>query len=356
MLYFLISLFGLGIIIFLHELGHFIMARRHNVAVEEFGIGYPPRLFSFKKNGIIYSINAIPFGGFTKIVEFGEKNSFASQSLGKRASILIAGVANNFVIAFLIFTILFTIGMPVFALPFSFQEKAVSRVVIQEVTEESPAFRAGIEVGDVILGIKYLDNYYPLNKIQDVQEKTAELEGEKIHLVIERQGNEVEIEVALRQAAEAEKGYLGVVLTEEGSLKYPFLESLKQSFVLLGALLQETIIGLGKVFVGLFSGGGFEGLAGPVGIMAITTKGFQWGWNYGLYILGLISFAFGFFNLLPIPAADGGRILFLVIEKIRRRPIAQKTEVLINNICFSLLMILLFLVTIKDIKFFILPR
>ncbi|MDD5760772.1 MAG: M50 family metallopeptidase [Candidatus Pacebacteria bacterium] len=354
MLYFLISLLGLGIIIFLHELGHFIMARRHNVAVEELGFGYPPRLFSFKKNGIVYSINAIPFGGFTKIVEYGDENSFAAQSLGKRASVLIAGVFANLVIALLIFTILFSIGMPVFALPLSFQDKAVSRVVIQEVAEDSPAFRAGLEVGDVILGIKYLGDYYSVSKIQDVQEKTAELEGRKIQLVIERQGNEVEIEVGLRQAAEAEEGYLGVVLTEEGSLRYPILEAPKQALFLFWALTEETIVGLGKVFVNLFTHANLEGLTGPVGIMAIATKGFQWGWDYGLYILGIISFGFGLFNLLPIPAVDGGRILFLAIEKIRQRPIAQKTEVLINNIFFSLLIILLFIVTIKDINFFIL--
>ncbi len=90
--------------------------------------------------------------------------------------------------------------------------------------------------------------------------------------------------------------------------------------------------------------------------MAITTRGFQWGWKYGLYILGLISYAFAIFNLFPIPAVDGGRILFLMIEKIRRKPISQRTEMLVNNICFYLLVILLFAVTIKDINFFILHR
>jgi len=354
MMYFLISLLGLGIIIFLHELGHFIMARKHNVAVEEFGIGYPPRLFSFKKNGVVYSINAIPFGGFTKILEYGGENSFAAQPAGKRASILISGVLANLAVAFLIFTALFNVGMPVFALPLSYQEKAVSQVVIQEVLENSPAFSAGLQKGDAILAIKHLDDYYSVTKIQDVQEKTAELEGEKIQLVVEREGNEVEIEVVLRDAEKAADGYLGVVLTEEGSLKYSALESPKQAIFLLGTLTQETITGLGKVLVNLFKEGNLEGLSGPVGIMAVTTKGFQWGWNYGLYILGLISFGFAFFNLLPIPAVDGGRILFLAIEKIRQRPIAQKTELLINNICFSLLIILLFVVTIKDINFFIL--
>lgn len=228
MIYFLISLLCLGFIIFLHELGHFIMARKHGVAVEEFGIGYPPRLFSFKKNGVIYSINAIPFGGFVKILEYGDRNSFAAQSLGKRASILVAGVVSNFIIAFLVFTILFSIGMPTFALPQNYQEKAVSNVTIQEIEEESPAFSAGLERGDSILGIKYLNDYYPVNSIQDVQEKTAELEGKKIQLIIEREGDQVEIEVILRQESETAKGYLGVVLNEEGYLQYSLLEAPRQ--------------------------------------------------------------------------------------------------------------------------------
>jgi regulator of sigma E protease len=353
MIYFIISLLCFGLIIFLHELGHFLMARKYGIAIEEFGIGYPPRLFSFKKNGVIYSINAIPFGGFVRIVEYGGKNSFAAQSLGKRASVLVAGVVSNFIIAFLVFTILFSVGMPTFALPQGYQEKAISNVTIQGVEEESPAFSAGLETGDIILGIKYLNDYYPVKSIQNVQGKTAELEGKKIQLVIEREGYQVEIEVMLRQGAEAAKGYLGVILNEEGYLQYSVIESPRQSIIFMGVLTKEMLTGLGRVFVNLFKGGGIEELTGPVGIMAITTRSFQWGWDYGFYVLGIISYAFAIFNLLPIPAVDGGRIFFLGIEKIRQRPIAQKTELIINNVAFSLLIILLFIVTIKDINLFI---
>jgi regulator of sigma E protease len=353
MIYFLISLLCLGLIIFLHELGHFVMARKHGIAVEEFGIGYPPKLFSFKKNGVIYSINAIPFGGFVKILEYGGKNSFAAQSLGKRASVLVAGVVSNFIIAFLVFTILFSVGMPTFALPENYQEKAVSYVTIQGIEEDSPAFSAGLETGDIVLGIKYLNEYYLVSSVQEVQEKTAELEGKKIQLVIDREGSQVEIEVMLRQEAEAAKGYLGVILNEEGYLQYSVIEAPRQSIIFMGVLTKEMLTGLGRIFVNLFKGGGIEELTGPVGIMAITTRSFQWGWDYGFYILGIISYAFAIFNLLPIPAVDGGRIFFLGIEKIRQRPFTQKTELIINNVCFFLLIILLFVVTIKDINLFI---
>ena len=356
MLAFIISLLSLGIIIFFHELGHFLMARKNNVGVEEFGIGYPPKVFSFKKNNVTYSLNAIPFGGFTKIKEYGTEDSFAAQSIGKRASILIAGVIANLIIAFLIFMILFNVGMPIFALPESYQDKAVSYVAIKEVVKDSPAFKAGLEKGDIIKTIKYLNESFVVNNVQDVQDKTAELEGKKVQLVIERKDSQVELEVALRESAEAEKGYLGVILAEEGYLKYSFLESIKETIIFLGVLFQEIFKGLGRIFVSLFKHGKLEELTGPVGIVAITTQGFKWGWNYGFYILGLISFGFAVFNLLPIPAVDGGRILFLIIEKIRKRPITQKTELLINNVFFILLVVLLFIITIKDINLFILKN
>jgi regulator of sigma E protease len=262
-------------------------------------------------------------------------------------------VVSNFIIAFLVFTILFSVGMPTFALPENYQEKAVSYVTIQGIEEDSPAFCAGLETGDIVLGIKYLNEYYPISSVQDVQEKTAELEGKKIQLVIDREGYQVEIEVILRQEAEAAKGYLGVILNEEGYLQYSVIEAPRQSIFFMGVLTKEMLTGLGRIFVNLFKGGGIEELTGPVGIMAITTRSFQWGWDYGFYILGIISYAFAVFNLLPIPAVDGGRIFFLGIEKIRQRPFTQKTELIINNVCFFLLIILLFVVTIKDINLFI---
>jgi len=356
MIYFLISLFSLSIIIILHEAGHFLFARRFGVKVEEFGIGYPPRIFSFKKNEVIYSINAIPFGGFVKIVEHDGPNSFSSKSLGKRTIILLAGVVNNALIAFLLFTILFSIGMPTFALPEAYKQDIPSAVTIREIEKDSPASLAGLESGDVILGMERLDSFYETTSIGDVQDKTKEFQGKEIQLIIQREGESIEIGIIPRESPPEGKGYLGVILTDDGVLKYSLFKAPWQAIRFMGILTQETFTGLGRVFGNLFKHGNIEELTGPVGIMAITTRGFQWGWKYGLYILGLISYAFAIFNLFPIPAVDGGRILFLMIEKIRRKPISQRTEMLVNNICFYLLVILLFAVTIKDINFFILHR
>jgi len=356
MISFLISLFSLSIIIILHEAGHFLFARRFGVKVEEFGIGYPPRIFSFKKNEVIYSINAIPFGGFVKIVEHDGPDSFSSKSLGKRTIILLAGVVNNALIAFLLFTILFSIGMPTFALPEAYKQDIPSAVTIREIEKDSPASLAGLESGDVILGMERLDSFYETTSIGDVQDKTKEFQGKEIQLIIQREGESIEIGIIPRESPPEGKGYLGVILTDDGVLKYSLFKAPWQAIRFMGILTQETFTGLGRVFGNLFKHGNIEELTGPVGIMAITTRGFQWGWKYGLYILGLISYAFAIFNLFPIPAVDGGRILFLMIEKIRRKPISQRTEMLVNNICFYLLVILLFAVTIKDINFFILHR
>lgn len=356
MIAFLISLFSLSIIIILHEVGHFLLARRFGVKVEEFGLGYPPRIFSFKKNEVVYSINAIPFGGFVKIVEHNGPDSFSSKSLNKRALILLAGVINNILIAFLLFTILFSVGMSTFALPKTYKQDVPLMITIREIEKDSPAFLAGLESGDIILGIKHLDNSYKVESIEDVQNRTKEFHGQEIQLIIKRDVETMEIGIIPRESPPEGKGYLGIILTDDGIMKYSLFEAPWQAIRFMGFISQETFTGLGRVFVNLFKHGNIEELTGPIGIMAITTRGFQWGWKYGLYILGLISYAFAIFNLFPIPAVDGGRILFLIIEKIRQQPIAQRTEIIVNNICFSLLIILLFIVTIKDINFFILNR
>lgn len=356
MIAFLISFFSLSLIVLLHEIGHFFLARRFGIKIEEFGFGFPPRIFSFEKKGVIYSINAIPFGGFVKILEHNGANSFSAQSLGKRTLILLAGVTNNLLIAFLLFTVLFSLGMPCLALPENYKQDISSAVIIKGIEKESPAFVAGLKPEDIILGIRHSDDYHAMTSIEDVQNKVAGLQGKEIQLVIQRQGESMEITITPGESFPEGKGYLGVILSEDGVVKYSLLKAPGQSIRFMGFLSREMFIGLKRVFINLFIRGDIKELTGPIGIVAITFRGFQWGWNYGLYILGLISYAFAVFNLLPIPAVDGGRILFLIIEKVRQRPITQRTEALVNNISFSLLIILLFFVTIKDINFFVLNK
>lgn len=267
MLSVILAILSLSLTMIIHELGHFLFSLKYKVKVEEFGIGYPPRLLKIKKNGILYSINAIPFGALTNIYEGDkknpEKNSFYGQSFLKKFVILFAGPLFNIITAYLIFTLLFTIGLPKNLIPETFN------------------------------------------------------------------------------------------LT---TLKVPFYLAPLKSLEFFWILLRETFWGLIRVFVNLLLRGDIKELLGPVGIIAITSKGFKISLIYGIYILGLISFGFGIFNLLPIPALDGGRIMFLLIEKIRKKEISQLTENAINNIVFVLLLILMIFVTIKDFNFFILKK
>lgn len=351
---FLISVLSLSVIIIWHEAGHFLWARRFGMPVEEFGIGYPPRIFGFKKNGVIYSLNAIPFGGFVRIVEYGHPQCFAAQSLGKRAMVLLAGALNNFLAAFLVFTVLFWIGMPSFVLPASYSADLSAAVSVREVEEDSPAFAAGLAAGDLILGIEQSGEYHEVQSASAVQTMTEEFRGQEVALRIAREEETLTLHAVLRETTAAGEGYLGVALTDDGRVRYSLLAAPWQALRFMGFTARETFAGLGSILVNLCKHGSIEGLSGPVGIVAITAQGFQWGGVYGWYILGLVSYAFAIFNLLPIPAVDGGRILFLLIEKIRKRPVSQRAETIVNNVFFSLLLILFFIVTIKDIHTFIL--
>lgn len=264
MLGFILAFISLSLTLIIHEWGHFLFARKFKVRVDEFGIGYPPRLFSIKKNGVVYSVNAIPFGALTSIYEGDKKNpendSFYAQSFLKKFLILFAGPLFNFLLAYFIFILLFTVGMPQNLIPESF----------------------------------------------------------------------------------------GAI-----PLKVPFYLAPIKALEFLGVLLRETFIGLGRLMVNFFLRLDISELVGPVGIMAISSKAFTMNIKYGLYILGIISFGFATFNWLPIPALDGGRILFLLIEKIQRKEVSQATENAINNFVFILLLILMLFVTIKDVRFFI---
>jgi regulator of sigma E protease len=266
--YFILTLLFISFILVIHELGHFLTSLLFKVKVEEFGLGYPPRILGFKKKNIIYSINLIPFGAITKIEEGDKTNpsrdSFWGKKFSEKIIILLAGSFLNILFTFFVFVLLFWIGFPKEILPFE--------------------------------------------------------------------------------------------IFKEETLKYPFYLAISKSFSFMGIVLKESLKGIVQAFLSLFLKGDIRNFVGPVGLVAVTNQALRIGFKEGIYLIGLISYVLGIFNLLPIPALDGGRIFFLLIEKIRKKPISQKTENLITNITFSLLLILLLIVSIKDVKFFILKK
>ncbi len=364
----------LSILILVHEFGHFLIAKKFGLWVEEFGFGLPPRIWGKKIGETIYSINALPFGGFVKIygedrgeaiipkktsleVEIREEiavdknkieiaaeesiierssdfsnRNFSSLPVIKRAAIIVAGVSMNFLLGWLVISIVFNIGIP-------------QAILITDVAQNSPAAEVGLQANDKIIGfsnvdefIKYIDSY----------------RGENVVLKIEREGKEMEIQAMPRLNPPAGEGALGIALAEVGLPKQNFFvsvwEGLKSSWEIV-KIIFITIFNLIKsVFVGKASLGAFTG---PVGIVKITAQAGSLGFVYLLQLLALISLNLAVINIFPFPALDGGRLLFLLIEKIKGSPLPVKFERYANAVGMALLLFLMAVITIKDIvRFF----
>lgn len=350
----LIFIAVLAIIILIHEIGHFFTARRMGVGVEEFGIGFPPKLFSFKRKGIIYSINLIPVGGFVKIKgEQGDhqsdEDSFIKKKVWKRSIILSAGVIMNVVLAFILFTVAFTIGSPsIIGSESSGAIVSGKNVQIIDVSDSSPAQLAGIELGDKVLKIGEND----VKTIDDFKEYVRPQVGQEISMTITRNEEEKDITV-VPEADEKGGGVVGVTLAEVGLVRYPFLQAVYEGAKSTVNLLWQIIAAFYNIIKDLFSAREVAiDIAGPVGIAVLTGQVARLGIVYLLQFTALLSLNLAIINILPIPALDGGRLLFLVIEKIRRKPINRKIEGMIHNVGFIVLMLVLVVVTVKDVSKF----
>ena len=374
----LVFIIFLALLILAHEFGHFLAAKKSGVRVEEFGIGYPPRLFGFyqeegkkkfvlgqkevKSDSTIYSFNLLPFGGFVKI--FGldsqerkkEKGSFFDVSFSRRAIILLAGVLANFLIAWLFLALAYNLGKPIIAS----QEVSPAYLKdikprITQVFPQSPAAEAGLKIGDIILAVKLPEkkNWLKIEKSQDLIAFLKENKTEKVQLKIKRKEKVLEKSVLVRENPPENQGPMGIALADVGLEKLPFLLSFWQAakdIFYFTLLISKTIIQLVKI---LFSQGKvIEGVVGPVGIVIFGAQFAEASFAYLLSFIGLLSLNLAILNLLPFPALDGGRLLFLFVEKIRRKPIPLKVENAINSLGFLLLIVLMILITFRDIKIF----
>lgn len=349
----------LGVLIFAHEFGHFIVAKKSGVKVEEFGFGFPPRLFGIKKGETIYSLNLIPIGGFVKI--YGEQgegknepNSFISKSAGRRALILSAGVLMNFLLAMFLLGVGNKIGLPTVVDENSGPGVVRSvRVQISGIAPSSPAEAAGIKVGDTIIGLKNLEAM-EVSTPQEVQSFIEKHKGEEIILTVKRGNDNIDIPLVPRENPPAEEGPLGVALVNTAIVSYPWIESLSRGVIDTINLTILIIVALGSIIhravIGLPVG---EALTGPVGIYNVTSQAAEMGFVYLLQLTALLSINLAIINILPFPALDGGRLLFLGIEKIKGTPVSQKVENVIHTAGFAFLILLMLLITYKDLtKFF----
>ncbi len=342
---FIVSLLALSFLLVIHEAGHFYFAQRFGVEVEEFGLGYPPRLVAKRIKGVVYSLNAIPFGAFVKINEGKKENpqpgTFAIQSLAHKNIILLGGVLMNFLVAFFIIAFLFNQGMPVSFLPANFSSSVSHQLIVQEVEKGTPAWNV-LRKGDIIQGISFQGKYYAspgIRKFQDIIQKSN---GSLVKLSLLNNGKQRIVNLHSQFDQQRGRYMVGVGLADKALVYYPLWQVPGQTLRFMGISLRE----LGGIFKHP------KEVSGPVGIMVLAVRGFEFGWRYWLFIIGIISYNLAILNLLPIPALDGGRILFLSLEKIRGKFIPSRIEELVNNIAFFLLVAILFLVTIKDIHSF----
>jgi len=360
----------LGLLVFVHEFGHFISAKKLGAKVEEFGFGFPPRMIGVYKNhegkaklvfrktpttnNTIYSLNWIPIGGFVRIKgeDGGEKNdpeSFSAKPIWKRAVILAAGVTMNFVLAIVVMSIGFGIGMPQ-ALNGNLEGANIKDRTLQvvSVTKESPAALAGIEAGDEIISIDGKE----LN-FKELQAYATSKIGQEVDYGIKRKDNVFDVKAVPAVLKETGFGGIGVNLVEVGVVSYPWYLALWRGVTETLFFTKEVVVAFAMLIKDLFIGRGASvDLSGPIGIAVLTGQVARLGLIYILQFTALLSVNLAVVNILPFPALDGGRIVFLIIEKIRRRPVSQKLEAIIHNVGFMALMLLVAIVTYRDfIKF-----
>jgi len=350
----------LSVLIFVHELGHFATAKRAGMKVEEFGFGFPPRVWGVKKGGTTYSINWIPFGGFVKILgEDGEDKdnpkSFSSKSAWRRAAVLIAGVAMNVVLAFVLLSVVNVVGLRV-GFPDNEIPNNARNVMVQiiEVTDSSPARLAGLQVLDGIRGITINGAEQAVKNVSDVQNIISANKGKTVTIDIQRGNKQIGVNLTPRLNPPAGEGAIGVSLSNTAIVSYPWYRAIYHGARDTWLIILQTFIGYATIIKNIFTIGspGMQ-LSGPVGIAVVTGQAARLGFVYILQFMSLISINLAVLNFIPFPALDGGRLLFILIEKIKGSPIPKRAESAINTVGFALLILLMIYVTTKDvIRFF----
>lgn len=346
----------LSILIFVHELGHFLVAKRSGMKVEEFGFGFPPRIWGIKKGGTIYSVNWIPFGGFVKILgEDGEAGnnpqSFSAAKAWVRSMVLVAGVAMNVLLAVVLLSILNATGLRVDLSEPGLAERAQDiKVQIAQVNPSSPAQNAGLNVLDEIIWAGFEGVGTEIKEVSDIQNFINNHKGQEINLKIRRGLDVSAVNLTPRINPPAGEGALGIYLAKTGLVKYPWYQAIGKGLENTYYGIEGVLVGYGSMLKKVFSGYGVGvELTGPIGIAVITGQAAKLGLSYLAQLTALLSINLAVLNIVPFPALDGGRLLFVIIEKIKGSPVPRRIESIINATGFALLIMLMFYVTTKDI-------
>ena len=421
----------LGILVFVHELGNFLMARKSGIQVQEFGFGLPPRIAGIQfvsgekwekisrqtiletkisdtqeegqpeiirevitektkeidrvklvkkwrfiwgrydgddaeekkdlkeardnhfSGGTVYSLNWIPIGGFVRIKgedrESQEADSFAVKPAWTRIKVLAAGVGMNFLFAWIILSLVFWMGIPEAVDPEN--DSSQGKIQISEVAANSPAENNGLKIGDEIAGIQ---DGLEFKSVKNVQDYINAGKGREISLKIIRGKELKEFKVVPRTESLENEGALGVELVQTMAVRYPWYKAVWKGMLAVLDLTSRIFWGILGMLKNLILGAGVKiEVAGPVGIVFLTKQVASLGMIYVLQFAAILSINLGIINALPVPALDGGRVLFILIEKIRRRPVSQRLEQIFHTAGFAFLIGLMILITFRDImKFF----
>lgn len=350
----LLVLIFIGILILVHEWGHFYSARKLGVRVEEFGFGFPPKIYSRVKNGVRYSLNLLPLGGFVKIFGEhgegeGEKESFISRPVWQRFVILSAGVFMNLVLAWVLFSAGSALGVPEAGDGDLANLKNIP-VSIIAVLRGSPAEKVGLKFGDKILEMAGRDMTFRIETEKDVRDFVEAYRGEEIMITASRHKEIMYFRAVPRLNYPADEGPLGVALARITVKKTPWYLAPIEGFKTLIRSFVFTIYGLYYLLKDLIVNRMAPvSVSGPVGIFFMVEDTRTLGFSYLLQFVATLSVNLAILNFLPIPALDGGRVLFLAIEKIKRRRLHPRWENFAHAAGFFLLIILMILVTYQDL-------
>ncbi len=355
----IIFVFSLFILVIIHELGHFLVAKKFGIKVEEFGFGIPPRVFGKKFGETLYSLNALPLGGFVRLQgedeggKIKDKRDFRAKPVLQRILVVIAGVVMNLVLAWVIFYV--SIFNQNFKIIFPTLDQSV---YIGFLEKGYPAEKSGINLGDKI--VKVNGTEIKDGSVETKIEKTRNLikqskENQVLLTVSDLGGHLKDVYVTPKKIDDDYK--IGVVFSPVAIKEY----KTNQEKILSGVtysfdLTKLTFLGLGKTVSDVFGGNikaASQSVAGPVGMAKASNDILSSGpgaVSFYLWFVGVISLTLAIFNTLPIPALDGGRLLFLVIEAITRKKVKEETERMVHQIGFMVLLGLALLVTFSDIS------
>ena len=373
MLTLLIFLIILSFLVFVHELGHYLAAKKAGVRVEEFGLGIPPRFFSKKVGETVYSLNLLPFGGFVKLTGEDVQDStlppndpknFMSKKPITRAVILIAGIFMNFMFSFVIYQFMLSLNgcksqtIPLYGdYDFRFGEERRINTVVTGIEDNSPAFTAGVKFGEAIIEIDDI----PVYSVKEVRETLLGKEGKDVKLLlmnVRTSQRETRAVTAVPKFGSEGRAQIGVFLGSAVTLNY----GAKPGRYLAGPMHSYNMMAYTvKIFSSLVStsfkekniGAVGTGVSGPVGILHVVSEILKVkGKDTILSLLdltALLSLSLGFMNLIPFPALDGGRLAFVMVELVSGKRVHPHKEALIHKLGMAILLALIVVITFKDI-------